>query len=58
MRTKNSTVMFHHPFSLSGLTGEQPAGRYAISTDEEEIIGMNSMGWRRWKHPSACHPSM
>lgn len=47
MRTINMTVVFHHPFSLSGLEGEQPAGRYAVKADEEEIVGMDSIGWRR-----------
>lgn len=47
MRTTNMTIVFHHPFKLAGLEGEQPAGRYAVSTDEEEIIGLTSIGWRR-----------
>lgn len=47
MRTTRTTVVFHHPFSLAGLDGLQPSGRYAVSTDEEEISGMNSTGWRR-----------
>lgn len=47
MRTTNMTIVFHHPFRLAGLDGEQPAGRYAVSTDEEEIIGLTSIGWRR-----------
>jgi hypothetical protein len=47
MRTINTTVKFHNAFSLSGLDGVQPPGRYAVSADEEEIIGLNSIGWRR-----------
>ncbi len=47
MRTINSTVVFHHPFSIAGLDGVQPPGRYAVSSDEEEIGGLNSTGWRR-----------
>lgn len=47
MRTTNTTVMFHYPFYLKGLDHQQPPGRYAVSSDEEEIVGLNSMGWRR-----------
>ncbi len=47
MRTISSTVMFHHPFSIPGIDGEQPPGRYAVSSDEEELNGMDSIGWRR-----------
>ncbi|MBL8788913.1 MAG: hypothetical protein JNM45_00350 [Rhizobiales bacterium] len=47
MRTISSTVMFNHPFSIPGIDGEQPPGRYAVSSDEEELNGMESIGWRR-----------
>jgi hypothetical protein len=47
MRTLRRTVVFDHPFSIPGIDGEQPPGRYAVSTDEEEIGGISSTGWRR-----------
>lgn len=39
--------MFNHSFKIAGIDGEQPPGRYAVSSDEEEIGGMESIGWRR-----------
>jgi len=47
MRTTRSTVAFSHPFRLIGVDGIQPAGRYAVDTDEEMIDSLNLVAWRR-----------
>jgi hypothetical protein len=35
VRTTSKTVTFVHPFNLSGMDEEQPAGTYTVETDEE-----------------------
>ena len=47
IRTTVATVRFTKPFRLAGIDDTQPPGRYAITTDEEQIGGMNTQGWRR-----------
>ena len=47
LRTRRETVTFEHPFSLRGLGGAQPAGTYAVETDEEPIEGVSFPAWRR-----------
>ncbi len=42
MRTTSRTVTFTHPFVLSGIVEEQPAGTYTVETDEE-LIGNGSL---------------
>lgn len=42
MRTTSRTVTFTHPFVLSGVVEEQPAGIYTVETDEE-LIGNGSL---------------
>jgi hypothetical protein len=37
MRTTSRTVTFIHPFNLSGMDKEQPAGTYTVETDEERF---------------------
>lgn len=46
-RTTVRTVRFTHPFRLAGIAEVQPAGDYDVTTDEEQIGGMNVQGWRR-----------
>jgi hypothetical protein len=36
-RTSRSQVSFSHPFTLSAIVGELPAGNYQVETDEEPI---------------------
>jgi hypothetical protein len=36
-RTSRSTIAFAHPFTISAVVGELPAGRYDIEVDEEPI---------------------
>lgn len=47
MRTTRSVVTFSRPFSLAGLDGIQPAGIYAIETDEEPIQELSFVAHRR-----------
>jgi hypothetical protein len=46
-RTVKSQVTFAHPFSLAGLDRIQPAGTYAIETDEELIQDLSFPVHRR-----------
>jgi hypothetical protein len=46
-RTTSSTVVFQHPFRLSGADEPQPAGRYVVETDEE-LLQTLSLSAYRW----------
>lgn len=46
-RTREATVTFVRPFRLVEFDGQQPAGVYRIVTDEEEILGLSMLAWRR-----------
>jgi hypothetical protein len=37
IRTRNSLVVFHHPFELKGVDRTLPAGEYRVMTDEQLI---------------------
>ena len=47
MRTTRSQVTFHRSFVLNRDTGELPAGKYEIETDEEEILTPERSAFRR-----------
>jgi hypothetical protein len=47
VRTRDSTVTFKHPFALPSIDGTQPAGTYRLVTDEEEIVGLSFLAFRR-----------
>ena len=47
MRTTSRTVTFTHPFVLSGIVEEQPAGTYTVETDEELIENGSLTAYRR-----------
>lgn len=47
VRTTESTVTFSHPFRTTALELIQPAGTYRVVTDEEEIIGLSFLAFRR-----------
>ncbi len=47
IRTSEMTVTFKHPFNLQAFEGEQPAGIYRLVIDEEEIIGLSFLAYRR-----------
>lgn len=46
-RTSRSTITFSRPFTLSGVDGEQPAGTYAVETEEELVEGPSFPVYRR-----------
>jgi hypothetical protein len=46
-RSTETTVTFRHPFQLTALERPQPAGTYAVVTDEEEIPGLSYVAFRR-----------
>ena len=46
-RTSRKTVTFTRPFALSGIDGVQPAGTYAVETDEELLPGLSFPAYRR-----------
>ena len=46
-RTHRETVTFHHPFTLSGTDGVQPAGSYTVETEEESIESVSFLAYRR-----------
>lgn len=47
VRTTEATVTFRHPFSLMSLGLAQPAGTYRVVTEEEEILGLSFIAFRR-----------
>ena len=47
MRTRTSTVVFQHPFTLNRDVGELPPGSYGIEIDEEEIQATDRTAYRR-----------
>lgn len=47
IRSTETTVTFKHPFNLQAFEGEQPAGIYRLVIDEEEIIGLSFLAYRR-----------
>lgn len=47
MRSSRSTVTFSNAFTLSGYTGELPAGDYEILVEEELLQGLSFEAYRR-----------
>ncbi len=46
-RTTETSVTFRHPFKLASFDTEQPAGTYRLVTDEEEVLGLSFLAYRR-----------
>jgi hypothetical protein len=46
MRTSSKTVTFTRPFALNGMDRMQPAGIYAVDTDEELLEGLSFPAYR------------
>jgi hypothetical protein len=46
-RTTSRTVTFIHPFNLSGMDEEQPAGTYTVETDEELLQTSSLPAYKR-----------
>lgn len=47
IRTTSRTVSFAHPFLVSGMVEEQPAGSYVVETDEELLDTATVPAYRR-----------
>jgi hypothetical protein len=47
VRTTRKTVTFIHPFNLSGVDEEQPAGTYTVETDEELLQTSSVPAYKR-----------
>jgi hypothetical protein len=47
VRTTSKTVTFVHPFNLSGMDEEQPAGTYTVETDEELLQTWSLSAYKR-----------
>ena len=47
VRTTEALVTLSRPFRTSGLDRVQPAGTYRVVTDEEEIVGLSFLAFRR-----------
>jgi hypothetical protein len=47
VRTSRKSVTFTRPFFLSGIGDVQPAGTYAVETDEELLPGLSFLAYRR-----------
>jgi hypothetical protein len=47
MRTTSRTVTFIHPFNLSGMDKEQPAGTYTVEADEELLQTLSLPAYKR-----------
>ncbi len=47
MRSTRSTVTFSNPFTLSGYSGELPAGDYEVLVEEELLQGLSFEAYRR-----------
>jgi hypothetical protein len=46
-RTRNTLVVFHHPFELRGVDRTLPAGEYRVMTDEQLIEELSLPVYRR-----------
>jgi hypothetical protein len=46
-RSTDTTVTFSHSFKLHALEQPQPAGTYRVVIDEEEIVGLSFLAYRR-----------
>jgi hypothetical protein len=47
IRTRNTVVVFHHPFELRGVDRTLPAGEYRVMTDEQLIEELSFPVYRR-----------
>jgi len=48
-RTTRKTVIFRYPARLNSVEGELPAGSYEVETDEEMILNLSFLAYRRVK---------
>lgn len=47
IRTRETTVTFDHPFRLGDADAPLPAGTYRVVTDEEQLLGVSFVAYRR-----------
>jgi hypothetical protein len=47
IRTRNTLVVFHHPFELKGVDRTLPPGEYRVMTDEQLIEELSFPVYRR-----------
>lgn len=47
VRTHETMVTFEHPFRISGTEGMLPPGTYRVVIDEEQILGLSFIAYRR-----------
>lgn len=47
VRTREATVTFDHAFHLGAADGDLPAGTYRLVIDEEQLLGVSSLAYRR-----------
>jgi hypothetical protein len=47
VRTTETTITFKNPFTLTVIEEPQPAGTYRLVTDEEEVLGLSFLAFRR-----------
>ncbi len=47
VRTNETTITFEHPFLMPSIGRVQPPGTYRLVTDEEEMIGLSFIAFRR-----------
>lgn len=47
VRTRETTVTFDHAFHLSDADGDLPAGTYRLVIDEEQLLGVSFLAYRR-----------
>jgi hypothetical protein len=47
VRTRDTLVVFHHPFELRGVDRTLPAGEYRVTTDEQLIAELSFPVYRR-----------
>ena len=46
-RTTETTLTFRRPFTLSAVGESLPAGAYRVAVDEDEILGLSFLAFRR-----------
>jgi hypothetical protein len=46
-RMTTRAVTFRHPFTIRGIEGWQPAGRYIIEMEDELLQALSFPAWRR-----------
>ena len=46
-RTTETSVTFQNAFKLTSFDTEQPAGTYRLVVDEEEVLGVSFLAYRR-----------